>query len=322
MGKQKKTAILNDMLYQPLQHKPGDVIPVSAPVYWQTAIKNRREVQLYRDWILNLMMQRYEWINLPETCDARYLEFTLALQGVATICYVEPLGWISTQAATSGQPNIYDNPISWDSIGNNGHHARVTPNNGVLVYSNTLRFPEWNFVDIYATRLAHYDVALETNLVQQQIPWIITCPYERQQDAIQVIKQAAGGEPAIIGLKSMDQLGFELLTTPVDFKADKIQDAKARTWNEVYTFLGIDNLDRKGERMIEDEVNANNDPVDKRFLDGLSARKQAADKLNERFGLEVDVVEKQPNSSDNYNMLHNLDDLMQLADGGGINDGI
>ena len=311
MGKQKKDAYLEEMLYKPL----APALPLSEPAYWQSALKNRREVQLYRDWILDLALQRYEWINLPATCDARYLEWVLTTQGVATIANVDPLGWISTQAAVSGTPNIYDNPTSWESIGNNGHHANVTPNNGVLVWSNYLRFPEWNFIDIYANRLARCDLALEQNLVQQSIPWVMVGPYERQADMINMIKQAAGGEPAVIGLKSINEIDIELMATPVECKADDLQSAKARIWNEIYNFLGIDNLERKAERMIEDEVNANNDPVQNRLLDGLSARRQAVEVLNERFGLDIDVVKKQDNASANYNIMHNIADYYDLGDG-------
>lgn len=311
MGKEKKDTYLKDMYNKPLAQ---GTLPPAGAYYWQSALKNRREVQLYRDWIINLAMQRYKWVGLPATCDERYLEFILVTQGVATIANVDPLGWISTQAALSGYPNIYDNPTNWESIGNNGHHANVTPANGVLVWSNYLRFPEYNFIDIYANRLARYDIAMEANLVQQSIPWIIKGPYEREQDMIQMVKQAAGGEPAVIGLKGISDIDIELMATNVECKAEQLQNAKARTWSEVYTFLGIDNLDRKGERMIEDEVNANNDPVDKRFLDGLSARRQAAEILNERFGLDIEVVKKSDNASVNYNVLHNMENFAALGE--------
>lgn len=310
MSKNKKNEYLKEMLYEPICKSPVDM---GAPVYWQSAVKNRREVQMYRDWILNLAMQRYKWIGLPETCDERYLEWILTTQGVATIANIDPLGWISTQATTSGTPNIYDNPTKWESIGNNGHHAPVTPENGVLIWSNTLRFPEWNFIDIYANRLAHYDMALEANLTQQMIPWIVSGPYERVQDMIDMIKQAAGGEPAVLGLKSINEVDVKLFATPVDFKGEEIQTAKLRTWGEIYTFLGIQNLDRKSERMIEDEVNANNDPVDNRLLDGLSSRRQGVEKLNERFGHNIMVVKKEDNMSENWNITHNIHDWESLG---------
>ena len=311
MGKEKKNEYLRDMLYKPIGGKDD---AVGLPYYWQNADRNRREVIVYRNWILSIMMQRYKWEGLPDTCDERYLEWILCTQGVATICNVDPLGWISTQAATTGTPNIYDNPIHWESIGNNGHNAPVDPTNGVLVWSNYRRLPEWNFIDLWSRRLAQCDSALEANLVQQKVPWIITGPYEKQQDMIQLVKQAAGGEPAVLGLKGIENVDIELLMTPVEFKGEALQNAKQRIWNDIYTFCGISNLERKGERMIEEEVLATNEPVMRSLLDGLSTRRDAANLLNERFGLDIHVYSKFDNESKNYNIEHNLEDISNILD--------
>lgn len=69
--------------------------------FWQSAWLNEQSFMFYRLWILTLAMSRYKWIGLPPTCDARFLEKTLALEGVATIS--TPKGasvWTSTQAVT------------------------------------------------------------------------------------------------------------------------------------------------------------------------------------------------------------------------------
>lgn len=312
MGKQKKNEYLDEMLWKPISNSKDSM--GGLPYYWQNADRNRRGVIVYRNWILSIMMQRYTWENLPDTCDERYLEWILCTQGVATICNVDPLGWISTQAAVTGTPNIYDNPVKWTSIGNNGHHAPCDASNGVLVWSNYLRFPEWNFIDLWSRRLAQLDSALEANIVQQKVPWFITGPYERQQDMIQMVKQAAGGEPAVIGLKGIENVDIDLMMTPVEFKGEKLQNAKQRIWNEIYTFLGISNLERKGERMIEEEVLATNEPVLRRDLDGLSTRRFAADTLNERFGLDIHVYKKNDYESQNYNVMHSLKDFYEMMD--------
>jgi hypothetical protein len=155
---------------------------------------------------------------------------------------------------------------------------------------------------------------MEANIVQQKVPWLITGPYERQQDMIQLVKQAAGGEPAVLGLKGIENVDVNLLMTPVEFKGEALQNAKQRVWNEIYTFLGISNLERKGERMIEEEVLATNEPVLRRDLDGLSTRRHAADILNKRFGLDIKVYKKQDNDSKNYNITHNLEDFSNMLD--------
>lgn len=277
--------------------------------YWQSADLNSRSYIMYRDWILSMAIKRYKWIGLPDTCDIRYLEWTLATQGQATIAYSDQIGaWVSTQA-TSGPINLYDNPTSWESIGNNGWRLKCTPSNAVIVYDNTLRYPIWNQIDLWAQRLAEYDRVLDMNLQQLKVPWIATAPQEKQLDMINIIKQAQGGEPAILGLKGIEDIKIDLMMTPVEFRGNDIQEAKAKQWREIYTFLGINNIDYKGERMIEAEVMSSESPIDIRALDGLEARREAAEYLNKTFGLDVHVYFNKDNESENYNLMQNIGDM-------------
>lgn len=276
--------------------------------YWQSSLMNSVTYQMYRNWILSLASNRFRWVGLPETCDERYLETTLALEGVATIA--QPAGsidaWVSTRA-TSGRLNIYDNPTHWQSVGNNGWNFEVTPANGVLVWDNRLRYPYWDFVHTYALRLAEYDRVLDLNLQQQKVPWLVTGPQEKRLDMVNMLKQALGGEPAVVGVKGIETIDWSVLPLEVDFKGEDIQQAKARTWNEVYTFLGIPNVDSKQERMIEAEVKNSDDPTDLRALDGLSARREAADYLNKTFGLDISVYWNRDIESQNFNYMANLE---------------
>ncbi len=67
--------------------------------FWQSAWMNDQAYLTYRMWILTLAINRYRWIGLPKTCDPRFLEETLALQGVATISTPEGAAlWTSTQS--------------------------------------------------------------------------------------------------------------------------------------------------------------------------------------------------------------------------------
>lgn len=276
--------------------------------YWQSALINSISYQTYRDWILSLAINRYRWLNLPSTCDSRYLEYILAMEGCATIARPESglQNWVSTKA-TSGKLNIYDNPTEWDSTGNNGWNFHVTPLNGVLIWDNALRTPIWNNIHLWSLRLAEFDRVLDVNLQQQKIPWVFTAPQEKVLDVTNMLKQAMGGEPAVLGIKGIENIGVNLLTTPIDFKGEELQLAKQRVWNEIYTFLGISNVDQKQERMIESEVKENDDPTDIRALDGLKARRDAARYLNEHFGLNIKVVWNRDLESQNYNYKMNME---------------
>lgn len=261
--------------------------------FWQSAWMNDQAFLTYRLWILTLAVNRFRWTGLPDTCDPRYLEETLALQGVATIS-TPPDGaiWTSTQAVTDGTPNLYGTPRRWRSFGVDGFGYDVTPANGVLVYASRLRTPfPTGMIDMYARRLADYDRTADTNLKQQQRPWLITAPAEKTNDLVNVFRQAAGGEPAILGLKGLgSDISVETFGMPVDLIVNDLDDGKRRVWNDVYSMLGIDNLTQKAERMIEDEVTAESVPTSLMALDGLEARREACRVLNSRFGMDVHVT--------------------------------
>lgn len=292
--------------------------------YWQSAWMNDQAFLTYRMWILTLAINRYKWTGLPETCDERYLEQTLALQGVATIS--TPKGqtiWTSTQAVTNGTPNLYGTPRSWRSFGVDGFGYDVTPANGVLIYNGQLRTPfPTGMVDMFARRLADYDRAADINVQQQKRPWLITAPSEKVNDLVQVYKQTAGGEPAILGLKGLTtEVEVQSFGTQVPLIVNELDDGKRRIWNDVYTALGIDNLTQKAERMIEDEVTAENMPTSLMALDGLNARRDAARILNSRFGMDVHVTWRYDNET-KLAQAAALEPIMQFDTEEGIIDGI
>lgn len=260
--------------------------------FWQSAWMNDQAYLTYRLWILTLAVNRFRWTGLPDTCDARYLEETLALHGVATIS-TPPDGtvWTSTQAVTNGTPNLYNTPRRWRSFGVDGFGYDVTPANGVLVYNSQLRTPfPTGMVDMYARRLADYDRAADTNVAQQKRPWLITAPSDKVTDLVNVFKQVSGGEPAILGLKGLtSEIQVQSFGMPVELIVNELDDGKRRIWNDIYSILGIDNLTQKAERMIKDEVMAENVPTSLMALDGLNARRYACRILNERFGMDVHV---------------------------------
>ena len=65
--------------------------------------------------------------------------------------------------------------------------------------------------------------------------------------------------------------------------------------------------------MIEDEARANTAPTNIMLLDCLQARRQAANALNRRFGLNIEVYFNDDWESYNYNYANNLE--AQAQDG-------
>ena len=64
----------------------------------------------YLERMKKIALSMFEWVNLPDTMNERYLEMCLYYRGKAALLYDEDYGFINTQAADSGYINIYGLP--------------------------------------------------------------------------------------------------------------------------------------------------------------------------------------------------------------------
>lgn len=283
-------------------------------MYWQTSDYNTRLFMMFRAEILGMALSRFKWLNLPKTCDTRYLEMTLILQGQASIAFPKKQRGVfySTQCAQIGRPNVYDNPVAWRAIGNNGFNFNADWTNGVIVWDNRVRYPLLEKVNVWARELVDIVRTKQLNRQHQKIPFVFKVPQEMQDQTANLYKQVAGGEPAIIGTDGLNSLQPEVWMTGVEYIGEELTAEEQNIWNEIYLALGISNQTYKQERMIEDEVKSQREPSELVRLDSLNCRREAAKKLNDRFGEYLDepiqVIWDYDNASDNYEYLHNLKD--------------
>ena len=83
--------------------------------YWQSSNFNQRSFTKNMSMLLSLAMNRFRWENLPNTCDARFLEWALHRNGIATICFEKdmPDVWQSLFAMPFGEFDAYGIPVQW-----------------------------------------------------------------------------------------------------------------------------------------------------------------------------------------------------------------
>ena len=281
-------------------------------LYWQSADLNERIYWYYVNMISQMALERFRWLNLPATCDERYLEWCLLYEGIATIAFPRKMRgtFYSTKAVTSGPINLYDVPTKWRSFGNNGWSFFCDNSNGVLVYDNVSRYPLIEGINIYAHELTHIRIAKRMNRNHQKVPFILTGPQEKYQDMVNIYKQVDGGEMAVIATDGYSAINIDAIKTDVPFIGEELDQDEVNVWNRIYNMLGIENAPYKQERQTEDEIRAQKSPSTLVRMASLEERRKAANKLNERFGqyLEapIQVVFRQDNESENWNFRHNI----------------
>ena len=289
--------------------------------YWQTSDYNSALFMMYRQQIIKLAMNRFKWINLPPTCNERYLEMTLLFHGIATIAFPSRQRgtFYSTQVAQMSPPNVYDNPTKWLSVGNNGWRFKCSNRNGVIVWDNRARYPLMQMVDMWARELVDVRRTKQLNRMHVKTPYLIKCSPEQEQQAENIYKQMAGGEPAIITTTGIENIDIDVIKTDVPYLGEELTAEEINTWQQIYQMLGIENLTFKAERMVQDEVNKRGEPSDLMALDGLNCRREACEQLNARFGdyLEAPItcVWAKDNISQNFNFMANIKEQLELDEG-------
>lgn len=287
-------------------------------MYWQSSAYNSRLFRFYKQQIIKLALNRFKWVNLPETCDERYLEMILLYQGAATIAFPKKqVGtFYSTQVTQMSPPNVYDNPTRWISVGNSGWRFRCNAKNGVMVWDNRPRVPLIDMIELWAQELVDIRRTKQINRLHVKTPYVVRTPPEMEQQALNIFKQISGGEPAIVTTDGLSAIQIDVIDTKVEFLGEELTAEEMNTWAMIYQSLGIQNLTFKAERMVQDEVNKRDEPSDLIALDGLNCRRDACEKLNERFGQYLDApincVWAKDNDSDNFNLMSNLKEMVEL----------
>lgn len=286
--------------------------------FWETDNYNARTFQKNFDMLLSLALNRFRWVGLPDTCDARYLEWVLHRIGIATLSYdaSQPTRVYTTlQAMPYGQYNMYGLPTKWRAVGYDGLTDYECDNeNAVLCYYNNSRFGPWNALEIFARKMTHYERTEDVNLTNQMLPYIYIAPQEKKMELVNLVKQIQGGEPAVLGDSGL--LDLVQNVTAIDTKTPLITEelalSKENVFRNALLYLGIPHLAyEKGERMIEDEARANTSPTNIMLLDCLKARRDFCEQVNAKFGLDVQVVFNDDYESYNWNYLHNIEQMAQ-----------
>lgn len=295
--------------------------PFHSDGFWQSANYNARSWDKYMSMLVAFMLNRFKWEGLPETCDARFLEWALLRYGTATICRMDGESpWQTLIALPEARFNAYGIPVKWRAMGylNDAGEGEtqynVTPVNGELVYYSQSRLQPWSAIEMFARKLAHYDRTEDINLSHQHKPWVFIAPQEKKLELTNLLKQVDGGEPAVMGDRSFGEMvdSVKAIDTGVPLIVEDLARGKQNVWNEFFMFAGIPHLAfEKGERMIEDEARANSAPTQISLLNCIEARRAACEAVNRRFGLNVQVYFNEDLISLNHNYTGNLEAMAQ-----------
>ena len=271
--------------------------------FWESAILNNATYQQYYMRLMELSIAMFEWKNVPDEIDIRFLELILFSEGKAVFFKDEVLDeYLTLQFTVNGRLNFYHIPIRRRAFAINGYQRELDESNSVIIYNNMLHTPSKLDVEMMSRRLYDLDRAIDVNAKAQKTPVLIQASDSQRLTMKNLYKQYEGNEPFIFGNKALDIDGLKVLKTDAPYVADKLYDLKTKYWNEALTYLGISNTNiTKKERMITDEVTRNMGGVIASRYSRLESRRKACEEINKLFGLDlwVDFREDlEPEASD------------------------
>lgn len=259
--------------------------------FTESAFRNAGTYGFYLERLTELAISMFEWKNIPSSIDPRFLELTLFSDGQAVWFRDEDLEqFLALQVIINGPLDVYRVPIRRRAFAVNGYQKQLTKDDSVIIYNNYLRTNSYKMCVMYAKKLYNLDRILDVNTNAQKTPVLIQVPEEQRLTAENVYMKWDGNEPVIYGDKSLDPNMLRVLRTDAPYVADKIYQLKTQYWNEALTYLGISNLNiQKKERLVSDEVTRSQGGTIASRYSRLEARREAAKKINEMFGLDIEV---------------------------------
>lgn len=256
--------------------------------FWESATLNNINFKQYYNRLTELSISMFEWKNLPDTVDPRFLELTLFSDGQAIFFYDEEIGYLALQNILGGKLNVYRVPVDRRAYAVNGYQKVLSDKDSVIIYNNYLHSNSRMDVEMFARRLYNLDRAIDVNANAQKTPVLIQCDENQRLTMINLYKKFDGNEPVIYGDKNLNPNSLKVLKTDAPYVADKLYQLKTQIWNEALTYLGISNINiTKKERLITDEVTRNQGGTIASRYSRLEARREACKAINKMFGLDI-----------------------------------
>lgn len=260
--------------------------------------KNTGLVNYYVRYLVQKVISVFEFQNIPEAWALNYFQYVLICRGYIGILNTEEFGVIPQECGLGGfnifyQPKFITvaNPllptIRQPEIGTGCEVIKMQPDYGSIM----------DLVCTYADLMALCLESAGVNLLNSKLSYVFAAGNKTQAESFKkMFDKIASGEPAAFvdknlfnedGSRNWDVFFQNLKQNYVT--SDILNDMKTLE-DQFNTAIGIPNANtQKRERLITDEVNANNVDTEAKIGLWLETMRRDMRRVNDMFGLELGV---------------------------------
>ena len=260
--------------------------------------RNTALVEYYTRYLFQKVISVFEFEGLPEEWADNYFKYVLFGYGVIAVIYTDKYGVICQDCGLSGYDVFYQptrciiaNPhlpgLKEFKIHDNCEIIKLQPDYGSVM----------DLVTTYADLMA---LALETtgaNLLNSKLSYVFFAENKTAAESFKKLyDRVASGEPmAVIDKNLLLEDGtpaWQIFTQNVgqNYITDRLLNDMKTLEDQFNTVIGVPNANtQKRERMITDEVNANNVDTQCRVNLWLETMNKDIMQVNKMFGTDIKV---------------------------------
>lgn len=187
--------------------------------------------------------------------------------------------------------NVYGYPVSWAVYGHNGFYEKYNEDNSVMIWNNKRRRPTRPYVRMMVDKLANIEATIDMNLNGIKNPYVYSGKEGQLLTFKNLHKKITENEPVIYAVDKMVTVDdFQVLDTGVTFYGAELMKLYNDYEGRILNFLGLKYVGaEKKERLVVDEVNANDEYTLTNLASMLKARRKACNDIKKIYGIDVTV---------------------------------
>lgn len=260
-------------------------------------VKNTALARFFKRYLLQEAMSVFEW-DMPETWDRAYFLYVLYVIGYIGIINTDKFGVIPQHGGLGGynvfyapQYMVISNPLFDNS------YRPIIDKDCVCLKLEPDYLGLYDIVDYYGDMMALTAETAGVNILNSKLSYVFAADNKASAETYKKLydELAAGNPAAVIDKQLLDDDGalkVNLFQQNVgqNFIADRLLAVLRDIRCMFLTDIGIPNANtQKRERLITDEVNANNGETRSKCVLWLAELKKGCKKARDMFGIQLNV---------------------------------
>lgn len=274
-------------------------------------VKNTGLARFFKRYLLQEAISRFKF-TLPERWDFNYFTTVLFVIGYIFTFDKEPFYGLIPQHGFVGGRNIQYQPyyatISNPLFKNKGSYKLIIGKDCACIKLQPDYCGLYDIIDYYGDLMALCAETIGVNILNSKLSFVFAAENKATAESFKKLyDNYASGEPAGFADKKLfdenGQLRINLLVQNVgqNFIADRLLDCLGAIRNKFLTDIGIPNANTdKRERLLTDEINANNFETASKASVWLETMKKGMETARNLHGLTIDQLNVEWSETPNF----------------------